>query len=124
MEQVRRYCLKVRVFTKRTTAAIRIKAMPKKQVLRKQSQNRTLARVRNLAKSRIASRVPQTVPPVVPPEGPEGPEGPEVPPVVPEGTPEFLGDVFGDVTGPEHTQVNTTRLRNPGFWGSTDLAKK
>jgi hypothetical protein len=64
------------------------------------------------------------VPPVVPPEGPEGPEGPEVPPVVPEGTPEFLGDVFGDVTGPEHTQVNTTRLRNPGFWGSTDLAKK
>ena len=52
---------------------------------------------------------------VVPPEGP---------PVVPEGTPEVLGDVFGDVTGPEHTQVNTTRLRNPGFWGSTDLAIK
>ena len=67
MEQALRYCLKVRVFTKRTTVAIRIKAMPKKQVLRKQSQNRTLARVRNLAKSRIASRVPQTVPPVVPP---------------------------------------------------------
>jgi hypothetical protein len=58
------------------------------------------------------------VPPVVPEIPPEGP------PVVPEGTPEVPPEVLGDVTGPEHTQVNTTRLRNPGFWGSTDLAIK
>lgn len=78
---------------------------------------------------------------VVPPEGPGStpedpgstPEGPESTPEGPGSTPEGpggsegseglggdTGPGVGDVTIPKYTQVNTTRLRNPGFWGPKD----
>ena len=117
------------------------------QELKEEAERDAQARLNNREAPAVPAAVPAVpaegpvVPPAVPvapertpavpvaPEAPEGPavpaEGPAVPvtvpaegPVVPVAPPEIDG-----VTGPNYTRVNKTRLRNPGYWGSTDLAK-